>query len=236
MLNLSLGGHTADNRPLPCSCDVLAAALEADPELVVVASAGNDGHDRPVWPAAMRGVVGVGAVAADGTRWSLSNFGEGVNAWSAGEDCPARSCPGRAGARRGPASWTPGRVRRTPRSEVRFDGWASWTGTSFAAARVSGAIAAELKWDGRSPREVVFDLVTERVDLLRERQAIVGARAAGRRAAQRPGVAGSATFLTGSDGFDADVEHDAGGTLVYAPWSAGTGCWCSCCTDSRKAT
>jgi hypothetical protein len=43
---------------------------------------------------------------------------------------------------------------------VRFDGWARWTGTSFAAARVAGAIAAELKRDGRSPREVVFDLVT----------------------------------------------------------------------------
>jgi len=162
VLNLSLGGYTADNRPLPCACDVLAAALEADPELVVVASAGNDGHDRPVWPAAMRGVVGVGAVAADGTRWSLSNFGEWVNAWSAGEDLPSTFL-----------SWPSGRPPRTgildpgPRPtdaeehcEVRFDGWASWTGTSFAAARVSGAIAAELKRDGRGPREVVFDLVT----------------------------------------------------------------------------
>jgi subtilisin family serine protease len=163
VLNLSLGGYTVDNRPLPCACDVLTAALDANPDLVVVASAGNDGHNRPVWPAAMKPVVGVGAVGTDGARWSLSNFGEWVDAWSAGEDLPSTFL-----------SWPSGRSPRTgalapgPRPgdaeedcKVRFEGWASWTGTSFAAARVSGAIAAELKRDGRSPREVVFDLVTD---------------------------------------------------------------------------
>jgi Subtilase family len=162
VLNLSLGGYTADNRPLPCAGDVLTAALEDDPDLVVVASAGNDGRNRPVWPAAMRSVVAVGAVAADGSRWSMSNFGEWVNAWSAGEDLPSTFLcwPSGLPPRTGVLDPGPLPAGTGEGCEVRFDGWASWTGTSFAAARVSGAIAAELKRDGRSPREVVFDLVT----------------------------------------------------------------------------
>jgi subtilisin family serine protease len=163
VLNLSLGGYTADNRPLPLTCDVLTDALDRRPDLVVVASAGNDGDDRPMWPAALRSVVGVGAVGTGGGRWSLSNFGAWVNAWSLGEDLP------------GPfLNWPPapppqtGDLEPGPRDPhaagqfgQRFEGWATWSGTSFAAARVSGAVAAELKRDGRSPREVVFDLVTD---------------------------------------------------------------------------
>jgi subtilisin family serine protease len=162
VLNLSLGGYTVDNMPLPLTCDVLTDALDRRPELVVVASAGNEAHDRPLWPAALRRVVGVGAVDAGGGRWSLSNFGEWVDAWSLGDELP------------GPfLQWPPGPPPETgdlqpgPRDPhavgqfgQRFEGWAAWSGTSFAAARVSGAVAAELKRDGRSPREVVFDLVT----------------------------------------------------------------------------
>jgi hypothetical protein len=162
LLNLSLGGYTADNRPLPCACDVLTVALAADPDLVVVASAGNDGRDRPIWPAALRPVVGVGAVGAGGGRWSQSNFGAWVNAWSAGEDLPSTFLCWPSGGPPRTGTLDPGPLPPDAgdQCEVRFDGWASWTGTSFAAARVSGAIAAELKRDGRSPREVVFDLVT----------------------------------------------------------------------------
>ena len=162
VLNLSLGGYTADNRPLPCACDVLTEALAANPDLIVVASAGNDGHNRPVWPAAMKPVIGVGAVGTDGARWSMSNFGEWVNAWSAGEDLPSTflSWPNGPSPQTGALDQGPRPVDGEEHCTVRFEGWASWTGTSFAAARVSAAIAAELKRDGRSAREVVFDLVT----------------------------------------------------------------------------
>src|SRR5207249_11866623 len=95
-------------------------------------------------------------------RWQPSNFGEWVGAWSRGEDLSStfviwgsrwpwgkRGLEVPMGQPSPPA--VPGRDR--------FTGWAVWSGTSFAAARVSGAIAAELKRDGRSPREVVSDLV-----------------------------------------------------------------------------
>jgi hypothetical protein len=161
VLNLSLGCYTANNRPLPCTCDVLTAAFDENPDLIVVASAGNDGHDRPVWPAAMRRVIGVGAVAANGGRWPLSNFGEWVNAWSVGENLSSTFLSWPKGPPPLAGHLEPGpRVPAYPAQPAeRYEGWATWDGTSFAAARVSGALAAELNRDGRSARDVVFDLV-----------------------------------------------------------------------------
>jgi subtilisin family serine protease len=166
VLNLSLGGYTADNRPMPGVCNILDRALDANPDLVVVASAGNDGLNRAMWPAALSRVVGVGAIGVAGNdvaapeRWSGSNFGEWVSAWTLGEELastfvhwPADAPPGSGYLDTGPMEPVPAHT-----GPDRFDGWATWTGTSFAAARVSGAIAAELKRDGRSPRQVAFDL------------------------------------------------------------------------------
>jgi subtilisin family serine protease len=159
VLNLSFGGHTSDNLPLPGVCTVLDEFLDANPDVVVVASAGNEGDSRPVWPAALPRVVGVGALTANGKyRWPQSNRGSWVNAWTVGVDLAGPFV-------RWPATGT-GPLQRPPNyaqpwtpQSARFEGWATWTGTSFAAARVSGAIAAELKRDSRTPRRVVSDLV-----------------------------------------------------------------------------
>ena len=87
---------------------------------MIVASAGNDGADRPVWPAALPGVVGVGALNRSDSPWKKSNHGPGVRAWSRGVGLDSTF------------------VTLAPR----FAGWATWSGTSFAAAHVSGAVAA----------------------------------------------------------------------------------------------
>src|SRR5215207_5313119 len=161
VLNLSLGGYTDNNLPLPLTCDILTAAVDRNPELVIVAAAGNDGHDRPVWPAAMRQVIGVGAVK-DGHRCDFSNFGEWVHAWSLGEDLLSTFLRWPPGPPPQTVDLEPGPLD-TRADEIhgkRFEGWAIWSGTSFAAARVSGAIAAQLKRDGRSARQVVFDMIT----------------------------------------------------------------------------
>ncbi|GAA4090049.1 S8 family peptidase [Nonomuraea soli] len=116
VVNLSLGGHTFDDQPSP----LLADAVGALPDTVVVACAGNTASDRPFWPAALPGVIGVGALdAAEQRRAAFSGHGPWVDAWARGE-------------------W----LASSFLSTGDFSGYATWSGTSFAAALVSGAIAA----------------------------------------------------------------------------------------------
>lgn len=42
---------------------------------------------------------------------------------------------------------------------ARFEGWASWSGTSFAAPKVAAAIAREVVLSGTDPREAAHRVV-----------------------------------------------------------------------------
>jgi subtilisin family serine protease len=115
VLNLSFGCHTFDGRPPP----MLSDALGGLPDTVTVACAGNTASDRPFWPAALPGVVAVGALdATEQHRAPFSAYGPWVDACARGE-------------------WL------TSSFLVRddFTGYATWSGTSFATALVAGAIA-----------------------------------------------------------------------------------------------
>ena len=85
IVNLSLGGYTDDDRgPLAISCALTAMRKQRN---VVVAAAGNDGKDRPFWPAAFKQVTAVGAVEQKDSRWlkaDFSNFGWWVDAVARG--------------------------------------------------------------------------------------------------------------------------------------------------------
>jgi subtilisin family serine protease len=130
VLNLSLGAYTRDDRP-PLGLAVWEKDLRDRKDLVVVAAAGNDATDDRFYPAALPWVVGVGATNADGTeRAAFSNFGPWVDCCARGEDIVNAYGTGRY---------------RTEFGEVReFDGLAVWSGTSFAAPLVAGAIAARM--------------------------------------------------------------------------------------------
>ncbi|WP_101788490.1 S8 family peptidase [Nonomuraea indica] len=125
VLNLSFGCHTFDDRPPP----LLADALSAFPDTVTVACAGNTAGERPFWPAALPGVVGVGAVdAAQERRAPFSSYGPWVDACARGE-------------------W----LTSTYLEGGEFGGYAAWSGTSFAAALVAGAVADAAR--DRPPQE-----------------------------------------------------------------------------------
>jgi len=129
IINLSLGGYSLDDRP-PVLLTAALAGLLMHGDRVVVAAAGNDGqHDRPFWPAAYAGTSApwrrrVVAVAAhDGRRiCNWSNTGPWVTLAAPGAD-----------------------VLSTYVHHEGFpDGWARWSGTSFAAPYVAAVIADAL--------------------------------------------------------------------------------------------
>jgi hypothetical protein len=121
VLNLSFGGYTIDDQPSPLISDAIARFGRGT---IVVAAAGNHGSNRPFWPAAFKTCVAVGALDRDGERRSeFSNHGWWVDASAVGTDVVGPFIIGGDDA------------------GYEFNGFARWSGTSFAAARVSGTIA-----------------------------------------------------------------------------------------------
>ena len=138
VINLSLGGYTdGDLGPV-----ALASVLETlPPDVAVVASAGNKWSNRPVWPAAFSGVLAVGALeetAGQPAAWT--NYGQWVDACAPGVDL-ASAFFGHYGRA---SRLTPAATQRP----LDFQGFATWSGTSFAAPQLTGAIAVEMS---RSP-------------------------------------------------------------------------------------
>jgi Subtilase family len=126
VVNLSLGCHTYDDRPSPLVARAIAALGR---RTVVVACAGNHASDRPFWPAALKHVIAVAALDGADRAW-FSDYGWWVDACAPGVG--VASCFVRFDGPRPP-------VRGIDPDE--FHGYASWSGTSFAAPAVAGAIA-----------------------------------------------------------------------------------------------
>ena len=160
VVNLSFGEYMTDDDSTPMVLD--AAIRQFGRDTVVVAAAGNNGDTnspRPPdvpegvtpsttsYPAALPGVVGVGAVDIDNkpapftphpAPWiSLLALGVDVN-----------------------AAYLRGEVRLPHRSKpTRFGGTANWAGCSFAAGVVTGVIASRTVPGRRSAREALDGLM-----------------------------------------------------------------------------
>jgi len=126
VVNLSLGCHSYDDRPSPVVAQAIAALGR---RTVVVACAGNAATDRPFWPAALKQVIAVAGLDGDDRAW-FSNYGWWVDACAPGVG--VASCFIRFDGRR---------PRVNGLDLDAFQGYATWSGTSFAAPAVAGAIA-----------------------------------------------------------------------------------------------
>lgn len=153
--NLSLGAYTHGDQEPPLTAAALTECFRRNPHLVVVAAAGNDGLDRRTYPAAFKRVLGVGALGPDGRRACFSNFGTWVDAWAPGVDVHSTFFDADFDPEPGPG---PHCLGQPASGTQQFRLWASWSGTSFAAPRVAGAIAA-LAGTGMDAPEAAFRLV-----------------------------------------------------------------------------
>lgn len=153
ILNLSLGMESVDGVEPPLA---ITAAISGLPDgVVVTAAAGNGNTGVPIWPAAMtdQRVLGVASVAvpddvaqptaADlvGSGWS--NRGDWVRLSAPGEGVISTFVNG---------SETPSQDAEDPYDEFPEawdddDPYALWTGTSFATAKISGALARTMVAD-----------------------------------------------------------------------------------------
>lgn len=121
VINLSVGCRTPDGEP-PLLLRRAVELLRA--RVVLVAAAGSPG--QTTWPAALPGVVAVGARNADDSVADVS------------PELPWVTCTA-------PGSLVIDLTATVPLCEgksLNFKGYPSWSGTAFAAATVSGAIAA----------------------------------------------------------------------------------------------
>jgi len=136
VLNVSLGCHTSGGEPCPLP---LQRAVEVlSPTTVIVAAAGNHGgmayEKLPTWPAALPGVLAVGAVQDRLLQPDDAPTPAPFSPQLPWIDCVA---PGYALV----STYLNGYVDCRPDP---FEGFARWSGTSFAAAMVSGAIATKM--------------------------------------------------------------------------------------------
>jgi subtilisin family serine protease len=142
VISLSLGCFTYDDKPSPMLEHAINSVRH---NTVIVACAGNASTDRPFWPAALKRVIAVGALDANGLdRASFSNYGWWVDACTMGDQVVS-------------SFFTFDGLG--PEGNESFNGYATWSGTSFAAPRVAGAIAARISEHGISAHHAASDLL-----------------------------------------------------------------------------
>ncbi|HEY3606113.1 MAG TPA: S8 family serine peptidase [Pseudonocardiaceae bacterium] len=148
ILNVSLGCRTVDGQP-PLLMARAAALLSQ--RMLIVAAAGNHGMSvestAPTWPAALPDVIAVGAREADGM---ISDFSPKL---------PWVTCT--APGRKVVGAYLTALVAMFEGDPQKFCGYARWSGTSFAAAKVSGAIAARTVPGRVTPRAAFAALLAD---------------------------------------------------------------------------
>lgn len=113
-----------------------------------VAAAGNQSTCRPYFPAALPGIIGVGALAPDGKAW-FTNYGGWVDACAPGVDVISTFFNDFTEVLDG----VPTR---------HYKEWARWSGTSFSAPKVAAAIAQEMYLYGGTAKEAWKRLSTHK--------------------------------------------------------------------------
>ena len=151
IVNVSSGTYTRNDwNPI-----AFEGFINRHPDLTLVAAAGNDSTDRPLYPGAFPfpGIVSVGALGPDQEHLAwFSNYGQWVDVYALGEGIVNAFAVGQY------------RYHEPPKQPARQDflrPLARWSGTSFAAPLVSGMIAARMGRTGEQSRQAAEALLDE---------------------------------------------------------------------------
>lgn len=147
IINASFGAPAVDGIPPLAMREAVEYITETYPKVLIVASAGNDGLDEPLYPAAFPGVKAVGALNSDLTPAAFSNHGSWVQCSTVGVGIVSTFVEGKL-----PPEDNIG-------TDVTFpaNSWATWSGTSFTAPQIAGAAAALCGEDGALLPSAAFD-------------------------------------------------------------------------------
>lgn len=158
ILNLSLGTEMPHDLPplaTLVALEIIAERRDEDPDcdVVVVAAAGNNGTSRPVYPAAFSAlpgvrvpVVAVAGLSVDYEPAEFSSRGFWVSCSTAAECVLSTFVQGRE---------TKETDSERPDVWDQPDPWAVWSGTSFAAPQITGALARRCQEEGESPSKAL---------------------------------------------------------------------------------
>jgi thermitase len=159
ILHLSLGLMTVDNQAPVAFTTAVQTIRSERTGVVIVASAGNMGLQAPMYPAAMPEVTGVAALNADllnPTRAPWSNYGDWVDCAAVGVGITS--------------TFVEGYEPHIENGQVVTEyfgrnSWAYWSGTSFSAPQISGAVAQLCQLNDVDPPVALGQLLNGRPTL-----------------------------------------------------------------------
>jgi subtilisin family serine protease len=151
IINASLGTMTVDNLPPLAFTTALDIVQAEHPDVLIVASAGNMGQETPMFPAAMKGVVGVGALSAKLTPAPWSNHGFWVNCSAVGIGIISTFVEG--------LEPHTDAHRNVVTEQFPPDAWAIWSGTSFSAPQIAGKVAQLCQMNNVQPAVALTQLL-----------------------------------------------------------------------------
>jgi hypothetical protein len=147
IINLSMGVRTVDDQPPPATAEAVATVVrESGGQTVIIAAAGNFGDRSTVWPGALPGVEAVAGLTASLMPATWSCFGD------------VRFSTVAEGIRSTFVAGTESPVFDPSPDQFAEDAWAVWSGTSFAAPQIAGAVARISYEEGLEPRAAVDKL------------------------------------------------------------------------------
>jgi hypothetical protein len=157
IINASLGTPGIDGAEPPALRDAVQLIEDRYPDVLIVASAGNSGTTDRIYPAALGKVVAVGALTDDLEPATFSNHGDWLTCSTIGVGVVSTFVSGVMPPEPDPAM---------PDFVFPANSWAVWTGTSFSAPQISGAVAKACQADpALSPRAALDALLAGRDEI-----------------------------------------------------------------------